>query len=216
LTKYFGVIFDLDGTLLDTLDDLADSVNEVLKSYGFPAHRNSDYKLKVGKGFRNLLINSFPPETETKIIDEALDSFVKIYDLNYAVKTKPYDGIPEAIGELQKKNIKIGVNSNKRDLYTARLLEKFFDVSYFSAIVGERDDMPKKPDPAGTELILKKMGLAKQNVLFVGDSSVDMATAKNSGLDAAGVLWGFRGLEELKKGGAKYIIAAPREIPSYF
>jgi phosphoglycolate phosphatase len=210
--KYSGIIFDLDGTLLDTLEDLADSVNSVLKSYGFPTHKTSDYKLKVGMGFKNLLINSFPPGTE--FIDEATDAFVKTYALNYANKTKPYAGIPETLRELQKKNIAMGVDSNKRDSYTARLIEKFFGPNFFSLVVGEREDLPKKPNPAGAELILKSMRLSKKDVLFIGDSLPDIQTAQNAGLDSAGVLWGFRGAEELKN--AKYLFSEPREILSLF
>lgn len=212
MSRYKGIIFDLDGTLLNTIEDLSDSVNEVLTAYGYPNHNYEEYKLKIGRGFRNLMENSFPKGMDEKTIDEALPLFVEIYDRRYQNKTKPYKGICEIVDTLYRMGIKIGVNSNKRTDYTRQLVSKFFKEISFVEILGERQNVPKKPDPTAALEIVELMELLPQEVLYVGDSKTDIMTARNAGVDSIGVLWGFRSYEELKEHGATYIVSKPQDI----
>jgi phosphoglycolate phosphatase len=212
-----GVIFDLDGTLLDTLQDLAGSVNHVLAAYGYPQHSCEAYKMKIGRGFRNLLEVSFPKEHHAdQEISAALEMFLEAYDKNYMNQTAPYDGIPDMLDLLWKRGVKIGVNSNKRTDYTNNLIQKFFSQIKFTGVFGEREGIPKKPHPKAALEIIEMMGLRPEETIYVGDSGTDIQTGKNAGMVTAGVLWGFRGLAELRENGADYIIRAPQEIIDLF
>lgn len=212
MTKYKGIIFDLDGTLLDTIDDLGDSMNEVLKTYNHPIFTMEEYKMKIGGGFKGLALNSFPEDTDLDTIEEAILLFSEIYDSRYLNKTQPYKDIDYILDELKKIGIKIGINSNKRDSYTNDLADKFFKRISFVAVYGEREWIPKKPDPTSALEIIQLMGLKAEEVLYVGDSMVDIMTANNAGIESVGVLWGFRDYEELSKYGATYIVSDPKEI----
>ncbi len=216
MKKYKGVIFDLDGTLLDTIEDLADSVNEVLSSYGYPEHGVEKYKQKVGNGFRNLLEVSLPEKVDNDKLDEIVERFVAVYDKNYKNKTEPYQGIDELLRNLAAKGIKLAVNSNKRTDYTKALIHKFFPHIPFIDIMGQREDIPKKPSPAAANMIAEKMGLSADDILYIGDSKTDMQTAANAKMDKAGVLWGFRDLRELKENGADYLFQSAKEIADLF
>lgn len=213
MRRYKGIIFDLDGTLLDTIGDLTDSVNEVMEGFGYPKHGPKDYKKKVGNGFRKLVERSLPEDArDEKTIDDAVAAFVEAYDRRYMDKTAPYEGISELLAGLCEKGIAVGVNSNKRGDYTSALIQKFFAHIPFVDVYGEREGIPKKPDPAGALELLKLMGLTKDEVLYIGDSDTDMLTGKNAGLDTVGVSWGFRGREELEAYGATYVVDRPDEI----
>lgn len=214
MTKYKGIIFDLDGTLLDTIDDIGDSMNRVLKKYNHRIFTMEEYKLKVGGGFKGLALNSFPEGTDLDIIDEAMLLFSNIYESNYLNKTKPYKDIDYILDELNKMEIKIGINSNKKDNYTNILTDKFFSRIPFIAIYGEKKGIPRKPDPTSALEIIQLMRLKPEEVIYIGDSMVDMITAKNAGIDSIGVLWGFRNYEELSKYGATYIISEAKKILS--
>lgn len=216
MKKYKGIIFDLDGTLLNTIDDLTDSVNSMLEYFGCPTHSNNEYKLKVGKGFRNLIENSFPEGTDINTIEKGLNLFVENYDNNYQNKTAPYDGINELLDKLNDMGILMGVNSNKRDDYSKSLISKFFDRIPFTVVYGERSHVGKKPDPTTALEIAQMMALGIDELLYIGDSKTDIQTAKNANIDSVGVLWGFRSLEELKKYKADYIVANPEEILKLF
>jgi phosphoglycolate phosphatase len=212
-----GVIFDLDGTLLDTLRDLADSVNYVLGAHGYPQHSYEDYRQKIGRGFRNLLEVSFPEEHRGDLeISEALEMFLKEYDQNYMNQTVPYDGISDLLALLGKKGIKVGVNSNKRTDYTNNLIHKIFPQIKFTGVFGERAGIPKKPHPQTALEIIAMMGLRPEETIYIGDSGTDIQTGKNAGMVTAGVLWGFRGLAELRENGADYIVRTPQEIIDLF
>jgi phosphoglycolate phosphatase len=212
-----GVIFDLDGTLLDTLQDLAGSVNHVLASYGFPQHSCEAYKMRIGRGFRNLLEVSFPEgRREGREISTALQMFLETYDQNYMNQTAPYEGIPEMLDLLRKRGVKIGVNSNKRTDYTNQLIHKFFPQIQFTGVFGEREGVPKKPHPRTALEIIAMMGLGPDETIYVGDSGTDIQTGRNAGMATAGVLWGFRGLAELRENGADHLIRTPREIIDLF
>jgi phosphoglycolate phosphatase len=212
MNKYKGIIFDLDGTLLNTIEDISDSVNEVLRVFNCPEHNYDDYKLKLGSGFKSLLENSFPEGTDEETILKGLDLFVKIYDKKFKNKTKPYEGISELLYELNKLGIKIGVNSNKRNDYTNELIKKFFEDISFVDIFGEREGIPKKPDPTTVLEISKHMELSLSEIVYIGDSKIDMMTATNAHIDSIGVLWGFRSFDELVKYNATYIVSEPKEI----
>ena len=214
--KYKGVIFDLDGTILDTISDLGNSVNNTLEKYGQPLHSYEEYKKKIGWGFRDLIKRSFPGMTEEIILDQALKDFLEIYDSSYMNDTKPYDGIHEVLKTLLANNIKIGVNSNKRNDYTNKLVEKFFSDIDFFGVFGERSNIPKKPAPDSALEIAELMDLSPAEILYIGDSKTDILTGHNAGMASAGVLWGFRDKEEFEENNADYIISAPYEILELF
>lgn len=212
MKRYKGVIFDLDGTLLDTIEDLSDSMNIVLTKYKHPNFTKEEYMLKVGNGFRGLVLNSFPKKTDEKVIDKAVEQFAEIYDSNYLNKTKPYDEIDYVLDELNRLGIKLGVNSNKKDHYTMNLVSKFFARIPFIRVYGERDGIEKKPDPTSALEIAQAMELKPEEILYIGDSKTDILTAQNAGMDSVGVLWGFRSQEELREYGASYIVSSPKAI----
>ena len=214
--KYAGVIFDLDGTLLDTLADLGDSVNAVLAEHGCPPRSYDEYKLIIGKGFRDLLTRSFPDGRSPAEIDAALAGFTAIYDRNYRRKTAPYPGIPEMLAALRDKRVELGVNSNKRDDYSNNLIAANFPDIPFVGVFGEREGVAKKPDPQSALQLASLMSLAPERILYVGDSKTDMQTGRNAGMGTGGVLWGFRDAEELRANGADHLFASAREITGLF
>ena len=199
------VFFDLDGTLLNTIEDIGDSMNEVLQTFNLNTYSYDEYKHKVGGGFRNLVLNSFPKGTDENTIDKALGMFLKIYSEKYINKTRAYNGIKDLLNLLAEKNIKLAVNSNKKDEYTKNLIYKFFDGIPFIDVYGERENTQIKPNPTAALEIAENMKLKPKEILFIGDSKTDILTAKNAHMDSVGVLWGFRDHEELSKYGAKYI-----------
>ncbi len=213
---YRGIIFDLDGTLINTLDDLADSVNEALLESGYPTWPVDDYRLKVGRGFRNLMENSIPADKreDGAVIDAVLKRFVAAYDRRYMNKSCPYKGMEALLAALEAEYIQVAVNSNKRTDYTEKLIAKLFPRTPFVAVFGERQGVPKKPDPAGALEIADMMKLEPEEILYIGDSGTDMQTGKNAGMDTVGVAWGFRGSGELSANGAVYIVETAEEILS--
>ena len=214
--KYRGIIFDLDGTLIDTLEDLADSVNEALERMGYPVWPVEAYRFKVGRGFRNLMENSVPEEAkgDDGVIDRMLAFFVEAYDRRYMNKSRPYEGVDALLDRLTEKGVFLAVNSNKRTDYTEKLIDKLFGRIPFVGVFGERAGVPKKPDPAGALELCGRMGLEAEEVLYVGDSGTDMKTGKNAGMDTVGVGWGFRGFPELKENGAVYLAGTVQDILS--
>lgn len=212
--QYKGIIFDLDGTLINTLEDLADSVNEALERMGYPVWPVEAYRFKVGRGFRNLMENSVPEAVreDDGVIGQMLDFFVEAYDRRYMDKSRPYDGIDGLLDELMERGIFLAVNSNKRTDYTEKLIDKLFHRISFVGVFGERAGVPKKPDPAGALELCARMGLKPEEVLYVGDSGTDMKTGKNAGMDTVGVGWGFRGFAELKENGAVYLAGTVQDI----
>ncbi|MDR0908805.1 MAG: HAD family hydrolase [Spirochaetaceae bacterium] len=211
--KIQGIIFDLDGTLLNTIEDLGDSVNEVRALHGLPPLSPAQYKLKVGLGFKVLIEKSFPEkqlsESEMEI---ALQKFQECYARNYLKKTAPYPGIPDLLEGLQTMGIKLAVNTNKKQAYTEKLIQHNFPGIDFRDIIGEQPAYPKKPDPAAAISIINKMNLKSSEVIYIGDSKTDIETGRNAGLDTLGVLWGFRDEAELRSAGATHIVSRPDEI----
>lgn len=207
--KITTVIFDLDGTLLNTLGDLTDSVNSALVRHGFPAATEEQIRIRCGQGIRHLIRQSIPAEKQTEaLIDACLDDFRTAYQERMENRTQPYDGIIPMLRELKKQDVSVGVLSNKYDLAAKRLIRHFFG-DLVQVTYGERPDVPRKPDPAGTLALLHELGGDPATALYVGDSETDMETARRAGLPAVGVTWGFRSVETLQNAGAAVLIDEP-------
>ena len=207
-----GIIFDLDGTLLDTLEDIADSANEALVASGFEPHPLNEYRFFVGNGVENLVKMMLPKDTQQQVIDRVIDGFQQAYNRNYANKCQPYPGIMSLIDELIKRGYKMGVCSNKPDAFTQVMVDLYFKNVDFVAVSGERKDLPRKPNAAMVHFILDKMDLGTDECLFIGDSDVDVKTANNAGLKSVGVEWGFRPIQELIDANVTYTVSHPKEI----
>lgn len=207
------VIFDLDGTLLDTIGDLAVACNAVLALRGLPRHSYEEYAHFVGNGIMRLVERALPEPLRTpENVASVRADFVKYYTEHIDIHTKPYDGIPELLGELTRRGVRIAVASNKFQAGTEKLVRLFFPGVPFEAVCGQRVGVPMKPDPAVVTEILALTRTAKDRVLFVGDSGVDMQTAAAAGICSVGVTWGFRSREELVQSGAQLMVDRPEEI----
>jgi phosphoglycolate phosphatase len=208
-----AVLFDLDGTLLDTLEDIASSVNEVLTGRGFPVHSRDAYRLFIGDGSRKLLYRALPPEARIpQTVDECAGEFLETYEANWAAATRPFDGIEEMLDFLDEKGIRLAVLSNKAHAFTVKSVEHFFRSHPFEAVLGQQDGLPLKPDPEGAFRVARMMKLDPGDFLYVGDSSIDMKTARAAGMPSVGVLWGLRGEGELREAGADVLVSHPAEI----
>lgn len=215
--NFKAVIFDLDGTLLDTLEDLSDSMNLVLESMSLPVHPLGDYKVMVGKGMRNLVTSALPPDMrKTDLIDKCYSAMFEEYGRRWDVKTSPYEGIDHLLNSLCQKNIRMAILSNKLDLLTQLVVKKYLGSWDFEAVFGEREGVPRKPDPAGLIEIAGIMNLSPGDVLCIGDSGSDMTAAINAGMYPAGALWGFRGREELISHGALRVFEKPVDLLELF
>jgi phosphoglycolate phosphatase len=207
-----GIIFDLDGTLLDTLEDIADSANEALMSLGFDPHPLDEYRFFVGNGVENLVKMMLPKDTQQQTVDQVIAVFQQAYNRNYANKCQPYPGIMSLIDELIQRGYKLGVCSNKPDAFTQVMVDLYFKNVDFVAVSGERKDLPRKPNAAMVNYILDKMKLGVDECLFIGDSDVDVKTANNAGCKSVGVEWGFRPIQELIDADVTYTVSHPKEI----
>lgn len=209
------VIFDLDGTLLNTIADLAASTNYALSQNGFPTHETSAYNFFVGNGVNKLFERALPEGAKTeKHIKLIRESFVPYYDKHYTDLSVPYPGIPELLEVLHHKGITLAVASNKYHSATEELIRHFFPQIPFAIVLGQRTGVPVKPDPAIVNEILAFTGIPKEKALYVGDSGVDMQTVLNSGVDGVGVTWGFRPREELEQFNPKHIVDSAEDILS--
>lgn len=205
-----AVLFDLDGTLVNSLSDLAASTNFALTKFGFPTHETEKYKYFVGDGMAKLIERALPEDKrDMETINTTLDIFMEHYRAHYVDETVPYDGILELLDKLT--GVKKAVISNKADEMAIHLTRKLLG-ERFDIVCGKREGYPTKPDPTLTLEIIEKLGVAPNECIFVGDSGMDMAVAKNSGCVALGVIWGFRSEEELLLNGADYIAKKPAEI----
>lgn len=212
-----AVIFDLDGTLLDTLEDLADSANEALGTSGYPVHPVESYRTFVGDGMAVLMERILPDIARTpENIGAVLDRYRTAYDARWKSKTQPYPGILPLLEALTARGIPMTVLSNKPQAYTEIVMAHFLSAYHFEIIFGQRDEVPRKPHPAGALEIAGMLGLPPSKIVFVGDTSTDMITATSAGMIAVGVLWGFRTEPELRGCGAEHILREPEELLALF
>ncbi len=208
-----AVLFDLDGTLLDTLEDIADAVNRALASLGLPVHPKDAYRRFVGEGIGVLARRVLPPGRRGEADARAcLAAIGREYGARLLVKTKPYAGVPELLRELVKRNIRCAVVTNKPQGLAVRSVETLFSDIPFGAVLGEREGVPTKPDPAIALEAAKALGVVPAECVYVGDSGTDMETAVAAGMFPVGALWGFRGRDELVGHGAKAVIQRPSEL----
>ena len=211
--KYKAVIFDLDGTLLDTLEDIADSMNSVLKQFAFPEYSREVYRYFLGEGIERLVRQALPEDKrEQALIMQCVTRMREEYSKRWANKTRPYPEIPELLDALTGRGIKMAILSNKPDDFTKKMVAKFFPRGKFTIIQGEKPFVPKKPDPSAALAIAKNLKIPPHTFLFLGDSEVDMKTALAAGMHPVGVLWGFRTAEELISSGAKALIQNPADL----
>ncbi len=211
--KFKAILFDLDGTLLDTIDDLSDSANAVLAASGFPTHGTEAYKYFVGNGLRNLMARALPEEHRDEATIEAGLSAMRLeYGKRWADKTRPYPGVPQLLDGLSEKNIRMTILSNKADEFTQQVVKKLLPHWRFEAVFGESPAVPKKPDPAGAVKITELLGIPAGEFLYLGDTNVDMSTAVLAGMYPVGALWGFRKSDELVEGGARVLLPRPEAL----
>ena len=207
------LIFDLDGTLLDTVADLAVSTNFALKQCGFPTHEVLAYRFFIGNGINKLFERVLPEGRKSQEnILELRKHFLDYYNAHNAELTVPYPGISELLQKLQVIGLKLAVASNKYQSGTADLIQYFFPYINFTAVFGQQEGIAVKPDPTIVHNILKIANVEKSKVLYIGDSGVDMLTAQNAGIDACGVTWGFRPRAELEVYSPKYMVETPEDI----
>ncbi len=211
--KYEAVLFDLDGTLIDTVDDIGDAANRVLSNRGFPIHPISTYYQFIGEGVKVLFTRALPQEKRNEdLIKTCLKEFVEDYRRNYDVKSKPYDGIPEMLNALNVRGLKLAILSNKPDPLTKDCVTSLLSNWDFDVIFGQRDSVPRKPNPQAALEIAQKLSISPSDFLYLGDTAIDMKTAVSAGMFPVGAAWGFRPLKELKENGARVIIDKPIQL----
>ena len=214
--KYKAVIFDLDGTLLDTIQDIADSVNEALKHLNFPTHGVEAYKNFIGDGIDVLAARVLPDShDDNATVTRLVELINEEYSKRYANKTVPYYGVPNLLDELTIRNIKLAVLSNKPHNFTEIIVTKMLSRWHFEAVVGTSPSIAKKPNPVAALHIAQQLGIHPTELLYLGDSGVDMETAIGADMYPVGALWGFRSAEELLSSGAKALIAYPNDLLSF-
>ena len=209
--RFSYVIFDLDGTLLNTIDDLADAGNHVCAAHGWPTHTVDEYKHMVGNGIPKLVERFAPAGTDGETLAGALAEFSAYYGEHKEDKTAPYPGIQALLERLKGAEVKLAVLSNKAHSLVPSIIEGYFP-GVFEYVQGALPDAPLKPDPTLLHALMENIGAAPKTTLFVGDSNVDVLTGKNGGLTVCGVLWGFRDRQELEETGADYVIERPEQM----
>jgi phosphoglycolate phosphatase len=213
LKKFSAVVFDLDGTLLDTLEDLGDAVNRVLTARGFPAHPMDAYRYFVGDGSAVLIERALPESARgSDVYRDCLAAFMADYDRSWKVKTRLYDGISEMLDSLTALGMNMAILSNKSHGFTVNCVRDMLSKWRFKAVFGLREDVPRKPNPAGALEISSLLGADPDRMLYMGDTATDMQTAVSAGMFPVGVLWGFRTREELLENGARALIQNPQEL----
>ena len=216
--KYSLAIFDMDGTILNTLDDMTDSLNEILTKYNLPLHTVDEVRFMVGNGIPKLIERALADGRNNPQFEQILADFIAYYEKHCAIKTAPYDGVVDCIKTLRAAGIKIAVNTNKVEPAAIALCDDYFP-GLFDIISGSRPGMPPKPAPDGIYEILSRAGMdgksEGQRAVFIGDSDVDMQTGMNAGLDVIGVDWGFRGKKFLEEHGARTIVMNAGELAEH-
>ena len=205
-----AVLFDLDGTLTDTLADISDAMNRSLRLHGLPEWPVDAYRYLVGDGAKKLAERAVRERQEmAQSVQRAYQAY---YETHTRVRTKPYDGVPEMLHALQEKGVPLAVFSNKPDADTKNVVAHFFPEIRWAAVRGQVEGFPVKPDPTGALAVARAMGADPDEVLYLGDTSTDMRCAVNAGMHPVGALWGFRTAQELQESGAEYLVAHPGEI----
>ena len=213
--KYKAAVFDLDGTLLDTLEDLADSCNAALESFGFAAHPTEAYRYFVGDGVETLVNRAAPETVDNKAVtDQIVRAMRAEYAKRWADKSRPYDGVHEMLGELARRGVILTVLSNKPHDFTCLCAARLLDGCDFAIIQGVDEATPAKPDPSGALRIVDQLGLSPEQFLYLGDTNTDMRTAVAAGMFAVGACWGFRPRGELAGAGAAALIDHPSQFPA--
>ncbi|MDA3874825.1 MAG: HAD family hydrolase [Kiritimatiellae bacterium] len=212
--KTIATLFDLDGTLVDSLPDIAASMNQVLESHSFPVHSLEAYKLFVGEGMRKLAECSLPKNLKENrsFIDDVVTEMKTVYSVHWRENPLPYAGIPKLLDTLQKKGIRMGVLSNKPEEFTLEMVQYVFPKVPFDPVRGAREGIPLKPSADSALAILREWNLRPEQVFYVGDTSTDILTGRNAGMPTIGVTWGFRDRAELEAAGATHVIDHPREL----
>jgi phosphoglycolate phosphatase len=217
VVNFRAVLFDLDGTLLNTLDDIANSMNSVLTHLGFPTHPVETYKYFVGDGMEKLAYRSLPQtQRDEDVVARCVIAMREEYSKRYAERTRPYEGIAELLDSLAHRSVVMAILSNKPDDYTKKIVSRFLHHWQFDIVIGARPFVPKKPDPVAALEIAEKLAIPPEAFLYAGDTGTDMQTALAAGMYPAGVLWGFRGSEELIAGGAKVLVEKPLDLLKLF
>lgn len=207
-----AVIFDLDGTLLDTLEDIADTANTILHHHGFSSHSYASYKKFVGGGLENLIDSITPEKTDSKVKQSCIALFREEYRKNWNNKSRPYNGIQQMVTELQQADLRLSILSNKPHDFTLDCANHFFSPGTFNLIIGQQKELQPKPAPDGALFIAEKLKLSPNKFVFVGDSDVDMITGQKAGMTSIGVLWGFRTEDELDRSGAEFVATSASDL----
>jgi phosphoglycolate phosphatase len=211
--KFDAVICDLDGTLLDTLADIATAANAALKALSFPEHALDDWRSFVGEGVARLFEKALPADQKTEaVVSRCINEFQRAYAQCWHAQTKVYPGVPELLDGLTSRGLLLAVLSNKPDPFTQSCVGHFLARWSFAAVAGQRPDVPRKPDPAGALTICRQLGVAAGRTLYLGDSAIDMQTATRATMYPVGAAWGFRSVDELISSGAAAIANAPSDV----
>ena len=214
--KKKAIIFDLDGTLLNSLIDIAESVNYVLEKHNFPTHNIEDYKYMIGNGIQVLIEKALPNNISKTDFEKYFNEAVLIYEQRQTQKSHPYEGIIDMLNSLSDKGIVLNILSNKPDNFTKDVVNYFFKDIDFKIVFGAREGIPKKPAPDAVNEIVNTLGFDKQEFMYMGDTSTDMLTAKAANIESIGVTWGYRKVDELLNAGAKHIVTSPAEVLEFF
>lgn len=204
-------VFDLDGTLVNSISDIAASMNRALAVFGCPIHTEEEYCRMVGHGM-NLLVQRALPDEKKDRWEELAEEYHKHYIAHCCDLSKPYPGILDLVAKLKMQGIGAAVLSNKPHLQTLKMVETLFPRGIFDAVLGQKEEFPRKPDPSSLFYLMTELEIDRKNVLYIGDSAVDITLGKNAGVPAIGVAWGLRGTEELKEANAQWIADNPREL----
>ena len=213
---YRLAIFDLDGTLINSIYDLADAVNTALAERGYPTHETEKYYYFVGNGAIKLCERALPEDKRSeKEILSLHRRFSEVYDKICLDKTLPYEGIPQVLEKLKNAGVKCAVASNKPDSFSNEIVSVLFEKGSFDLVMGKREGVPTKPSPEIIENIISELGMSKDDAIIIGDSCVDVQTAHNAGLQCIGCVWGFRGEQELRENGCEHIAYEPEDIVKF-
>lgn len=212
--QYRAVLFDLDGTLIDSLADIAHATNRTMQAHGFPPHPVDAYKHMIGDGVRKLILRALPDDrrTDTALVDQCIATYSADYGQHWNIHTCLYPGIAEMLDGLASANLRLTLLSNKPDAFTQLCARHYLAKWHFDIVMGAGAQFPNKPDPAAALDIARRLNLTPQQFLYLGDMPVDMQTATNAGMTPVGATWGFRTAEELKAAGARHIATCPTDL----